>query len=245
MKWDADLYNNKHDFVAKYGEQLLEFIPDNTEKILDLGCGTGTLTSQLVKHCDYVRGVDGSEQMIQKAKANFPEIDFEVVDALKLPYEHEWDVVFSNSVFHWIFNHDLLLGNIHRALCPNGMLICEFGAERSVQVVENGFAEILTRKGYSYHTKFNFTSAKEFKKLLQKNGFSIIEVYEFDRPTHLKDGRKGLRNWMTQFYEKELEEFSSDEQKEILDFVENASEELWTGTEWVADYRRLRAIARA
>lgn len=42
MKWNSILYDNKHDFVAEYGNGLLEFIPDNAEQIiLDLGCGTG------------------------------------------------------------------------------------------------------------------------------------------------------------------------------------------------------------
>lgn len=49
MKWNSSLYNEKHDFVTEYGEGLLEFIPNNVEQtILDLGCGTGTLTKQLV-----------------------------------------------------------------------------------------------------------------------------------------------------------------------------------------------------
>ena len=42
MKWNSKLYNNNHDFVAEYGKGLLEFVPeDKTQKILDLGCGTG------------------------------------------------------------------------------------------------------------------------------------------------------------------------------------------------------------
>ena len=49
--------------------------------------------------------------MVAKAKENYPDIDFEVNDALKLPYSNEWDVVFSNAVFHWISDHDLLLKN--------------------------------------------------------------------------------------------------------------------------------------
>lgn len=112
MKWDSKLYDNKHSFVAEYGKGLLEFVPvDKEQRILDLGCGTGVLTEQLLKYAGYVLGVDGSEDMVAKAKENYPDIDFEVNDALKLPYSNEWDVVFSNAVFHWILDHDLLLKN--------------------------------------------------------------------------------------------------------------------------------------
>jgi SAM-dependent methyltransferase len=48
MKWNAELYEDKHNFVAEYGKGLLEYIPDSKEQvILDLGCGTGTLTHEL------------------------------------------------------------------------------------------------------------------------------------------------------------------------------------------------------
>jgi hypothetical protein len=39
--WDADLYDNKHSFVAKYGEDVLGWLaPQKDEHILDVGCGT-------------------------------------------------------------------------------------------------------------------------------------------------------------------------------------------------------------
>lgn len=48
MQWNSALYDQKHDFVAKYGEGLLAFLPENpAQAILDLGCGTGTLTARL------------------------------------------------------------------------------------------------------------------------------------------------------------------------------------------------------
>lgn len=88
-QWDAALYDKKHDFVAEYGKGLLEFVPENkVQRILDLGCGTGTLTAQ-------------------------------------------FDVVFSNAVFHWIKDHDTLLQNVRKVLKPNGWLVCEFGAHES------------------------------------------------------------------------------------------------------------------
>ena len=43
MKWNATLYDNKHSFVAKYGEDVLGWLaPQKDEQVLDVGCGTGT-----------------------------------------------------------------------------------------------------------------------------------------------------------------------------------------------------------
>ena len=89
MKWNSSLYNEKHDFVTEYGEGLLEFIPNNVEQtILDLGCGTGTLTKQLVPLGSKVVGVDSSPSMINKAKEQFENIEFMVCDALNLPVSY-------------------------------------------------------------------------------------------------------------------------------------------------------------
>ena len=82
-------------------------------KILDLGCGTGTLTTQLTNFAGTFIGVDSSYDMIEKARSQFNNIEFIVGDALNLPFENEFDVVFLDAVFHWIENHDLLLKNIH------------------------------------------------------------------------------------------------------------------------------------
>ena len=87
-EWNAVLYDSKHDFVAEYGKGLLEFVPENkNQSILDLGCGTGTLTVQLSNFADIVIGVDSSASMIAKAKKQYSNMQFVVCDALALPFE--------------------------------------------------------------------------------------------------------------------------------------------------------------
>ena len=109
-EWNASLYDNKHDFVAEYGKGLLEFVPvNNNQSILDLGCGTGTLTAQLKELSKEVIVVDGSQSMIKRAQEQYPDIEFMVCDALELPFNRQFDVVFSNAVFHWISDHNALL----------------------------------------------------------------------------------------------------------------------------------------
>lgn len=100
MEWNSTLYDQKHDFVAEYGRGLLEFVPQNAKQtILDLGCGTGTLTAQLAELCNKIVGVDSSQDMIDKAKEEFSNIEFKVCDALALPFEGEFDVVFPMLYF--------------------------------------------------------------------------------------------------------------------------------------------------
>ena len=245
MEWNSTLYDVKHDFVAEYGKGLLEFIPNNKKQtILDLGCGTGTLTVQLVCLGSKVIGVDSSHNMINKAKEQFSNIDFRVCDALDLPFEKEWDIVFSNAVFHWISDHNTLLHNIHRALKPQGSLICEFGANGNIATIENAFAEVCKDLGYDYQPKFNFPTVESFGKLLENNGFIIDTIYDYDRPTALKDGKQGLVNWIKQFFASDLSAIPEETQALIFERVAALTNHLlWNGKEWIADYRRLRAIA--
>ena len=135
-EWNAALYDNKHDFVAEYGKGLLEFVPENNnQSILDFGCGTGILTVQLKKLAEVVIGVDSSESMIKWAQQQYPDIKFIVSDALALPFVEQFDVVFSNAVFHWITDHNALLNNIHKVLKPGGLLVCEFGANVNIATI--------------------------------------------------------------------------------------------------------------
>ena len=244
-EWNAVLYDNKHDFVAEYGKGLLEFVPENkAQRILDLGCGTGTLTAQLACLAQTVIGVDSSASMIKKAREQYPALTFSVCDALLLPFEAQFDVVFSNAVFHWIKDHDALLQNVLKVLKPNGWLVCEFGAHGNIATIEKAFMEACKDFGYQYHPRFNFPTSEHFADLLQASGFMIDKIYDYDRPTPLKDGERGLENWMKQFFASDLELMSEKMQDEIIHKVQDATREtLWDGKEWVADYRRLRAVA--
>lgn len=244
-EWNAVLYDNKHDFVAEYGKGLLEFVPKNkNQTILDLGCGTGTLTTQLENLAETVIGVDSSRSMIKKAQAQYADIKFMVCDALALPFEAQFDVVFSNAVFHWITDHNALLNNVHKVLKPNGLLICEFGAKGNIAIIENAFMKVCKDSGYKYNPKFNFPTSEQFADLLKKNGFIVDKIYDYDRPTPLKDNERGLANWMKQFFASELELMPGKVADEIIEKVEDLTRtSLWNGSEWIADYRRLRAIA--
>ena len=211
---------------------------------MDLGCGTGILTARLFNLGNRVVGIDSSHSMIEKAKDQFPEIEFRVCNALDLPFEQEFDVVFSNAVFHWIDDHDLLIKNIYKSLHDGGLLICEFGAHGNIKTIEIAFSEICNTYGYHYISGFNFPTVDDFAQMLEKNKLKIEKIYAYDRPTVLSDGEHGLVHWMKQFFSFELVKIPMDIQNIIFEKMEKVCRNtIWNGKEWVADYRRLRAIA--
>ena len=98
-KWDAELYNDKHAFVYKYGASLIDLLDAKPyERILDLGCGSGELTHLIREKSTEVIGFDKSPEMIEKARMQFPLIDFQVADASDFQFDEPFDAIFSNAL---------------------------------------------------------------------------------------------------------------------------------------------------
>lgn len=124
MPWDPTQYQKFQaersapffDLVA-----LVEVRPNL--KVVDLGCGTGELTSQLadVLPNSNVTGIDSSPQMLEKA-ASFsrPGLIFEQGDQSQLT--GEWDLIFSNAALHWSENHSELIPRLYARLTPGGQM---------------------------------------------------------------------------------------------------------------------------
>lgn len=246
MKWDANFYKEKHSFSVEYGQALLEYVPENPDLfILDLGCGTGELTKKLSLKSDHVCGIDSSPDMIGKARQSYPELSFEVVDALEWHEEEKWDVVFSNAAIHWIRDHERLLTNIHRGLKEDGLFICECGGAGNIRRIERAFRAAMEKRGRLYASQFIFPETEGFRRQLEDRNFHIQYLHSFQRPTPLWEGEKGLRNWVEQFYSQQLASLSREDRNDLLkEMEEELREALWNGSCWVADYQRLRVVAR-
>lgn len=237
--------SGKPDVAAEFGKSLMVHVDTSPgRRILDLGCGDGALTAELAKHGANVLGIDNSAEMVVKARFRHPELMFAEIDALALPYNGEFDTVFSNSVFHWIPNVDRLLAEIRRALKPGGKLVCEFGAASNIGTMRQAFAAACARRGHEYRERFYCPTPDEFFDRLKAAGFEPERVLEFDRQTPLPGGGEGLRLWVSRFLAEDLARFGASAQEQILSEVDNACRPLlWNGGEFVVDYRRLRAVA--
>ncbi len=247
MKWDSKLYDNAQAYVSEYGKELISFIPQKeNQKILDLGCGTGDLTNQIYKNfkCNII-GSDNSTEMIENSKVKYPNLNFEIFDACKIPFQNEFDIIFSNAVFHWILNQTQLHKSIFNALKDGANLICEFGAYKNIEKISNSFAKAISHYGDTYTSPFYFPKVENHISILEDNGFYIEKIYDFDRPTILPNGYLGLRQWICQFFSDYLNKYDMVKQENILLFIEKDLNELmFDGKKWTADYRRLRVIAR-
>ena len=81
--------------------------PKPGERILDLGCGDGVLTKKLVDFGCEVVAVDSSVPQVEAARKLG--LNAFAISAEDLPYNEEFDAVFSNAVLHWIKRADVML----------------------------------------------------------------------------------------------------------------------------------------
>ena len=105
--------------------------------VLDLGCGTGYLSSVLaerVGHEGRVVGVDPKEKRLEVAKrkySNFRNLQFVLGSSEDLP-AGPYDVVFANQVMQWIKDKDSTFRNVYKVLKPGGKFAFLCPRERPV-----------------------------------------------------------------------------------------------------------------
>ncbi len=245
--WDADLYDNKHSFVAKYGEDVLGWLaPQKDEHILDVGCGTGTLTEKIAEAGAIVTGIDASPEMIAKAKQSYNNIEFFVKDATNFSFDKKFDAVFSNATFHWIKEQQSLLQCIYDVLKSNGRLIYEMGAKHNIESIHKAVKQVLIEEGFEANTNIEvnyFSSAAEQATMLEKVGFTVVNILQFDRPTELI-GEDGMKNWIIQFAQAYFQNIPQEKVNTIIDkAVDILKDTNYENGKWYADYIRLRVKA--
>ncbi len=80
--FDADIYNRDSLIRFSAGEDLLTILNiKNQEKVLDIGCGTGKVTSEIFKTTPKAKiiAIDISQDMIKKARQEFGDTSIQFI----------------------------------------------------------------------------------------------------------------------------------------------------------------------
>ncbi|MCG2617716.1 methyltransferase domain-containing protein [Terrimonas sp. NA20] len=245
IKWNASLYDNKHAFVSQYGEALIDWLqPSAGEAILDLGCGTGKLANDIAGFGTKVTGIDASAEMIEKAKASYPSIEFFVKDATDFSFEEKFDAIFSNATLHWIADQPATLKNVWNSLKPGGRFVFEMGGQHNVRSLVEALHTAAKEKGITELTDhWYFPSVATYAALLEKQGFSIQQSLYFQRDTKL-DGEDGMKNWFNMFASFFFKHLPAPTTEKIINrAVEILRPTHYREGNWWADYVRLRMRA--
>jgi trans-aconitate 2-methyltransferase len=248
FNWNPDLYDDKHDFVFKFGEEIVKLLnPKKNEIILDIGCGTGDLTQNISELSERVIGIDNSLEMIQTAQKKYPELSFFQADAKDYQLNEKFDAIFSNAVLHWVPQAEKMIINANQHLKIGGRFVVEFGGKGCNYSIISTLIEQLDKFDTTYPNIDNvlfYPSVSQYSDLLEKSGFEVNLAMLFDRPTELKGGFNGLNDFIEMFFIWLFRNVSDSDRSDIIQgTIAKLKPLIFNGTSWIADYRRIRIVA--
>jgi trans-aconitate methyltransferase len=220
LPYPADLIS---DIVAHYGL-------DGTGRMLDLGCGPGTLTLPLAPHVESVLALDISPEMIDEARRASSQIDWRVMPAEEIsPALGTFRLVTCGSSFHWM-DRDLVLARVKEMLAPGGSiaLAAGFGGswegkedwQQTTTAIVKRYLGEPRRAGRSGFARYVNTNER-FEECLPRNGWTV-EMYR-DYPREIEWDVDSLIGfiWSTSFASRphfgdRVDEFETELRGELL-----------------------------
>ncbi len=190
-----------------YPQEVMDYIfsvIDGSAQVLDVGCGTGIATRQLVQRNTYVSGCDIDEKMIETAQSYKDGIKYFVAPTEKMPFEiGEFDAITSFGAFHW-FCDDNSVAEIKRVIKDSGFFIIinkneagyfrkdyekiieDITGTKPPQSVKTDYspASILKQNGFSDITEKKFSHIEEFsisKAMEQIQSMSLWNLIPEDK----------------------------------------------------------------
>ncbi len=123
----ADAYDR---FMGRYSVLLAPQLADFAavaagQRVLDVGCGPGALTTELVRRlrADFVSAVDPSETFVSAARDRHPGVDVRLGSAEQLPFaDQAFDGALAQLVVHFMADPGEGLSEMVRVIRPGGVV---------------------------------------------------------------------------------------------------------------------------
>ncbi len=204
--WDGAAYQRLSDPQFGWGMRVLESIElRGDECALDLGCGPGRLTAELLSRLPRGRviAVAASPSMIATARQQLARFGERVAliqsDLLDLQLDSAADLAFSTATFHWIHDHARLFRVIHRALKPGGRLVAQCGGGANLARIRGRADQLIRDARFAaffrqWQDPWNYTSPEETAERLRAGGFSEVETGLEEAPIPF-DGADAFRQF--------------------------------------------------
>ena len=237
--WDAKKYHKHADFVSNLAMPVIALLnPQKGEKILDVGCGEGTLAIEIEKSGAKVVAVDLSEDMVLKSQEKG--LEAYVMSATDLQFDQTFDAIFSNATLHWVLTPEKALKQMYKALKPKGRIVAEFGGKNNIKHLLNAIIAVFEKHPeYGvFQNPWYFPTQDSYQRLLEEYGFEVVRIETIVRPTKIDD----ITNWLDIFANGIIENLTSEQQVLFKAEVKTLLKPILYSKEegWVVDYERLR-----
>ncbi len=202
-EWDSAAYHRLSDHQFAWGMKVLARAPiRGDETVLDAGCGTGRLTTELVRRLPHGRVValDLSQNMLQTARSHldieFPgRVLFVRADVQALPFHGAFEGIFSTATFHWATDHPRLFRSLFQALKPEGWLEAQCGGGPNLARVRAHAAALMAQPDYAeffagWPGPWEYADAPTTAARLRQAGFIEVETGVEGAQFRIEDGEE-------------------------------------------------------
>lgn len=229
-EWIAGDYNQQSSLQkAMAEEQLGKLTLQGTERILDVGCGDGKITTAIAAlvPSGSVLGIDPSQDMIAFASRHFGppthgNLRFDVADVCRLLYRNDFDLVVSFNALHWVPDQGAALRSIRAAMRLGGQALLRFVPEGQRKCLEDVIEEVRHDDQWAHYFRgfqrpyVHFT-AEDYRTLAAKNGLRVVRLSVEDKAWDFKTrdafvafARATFAEWMQHLPESEWHLFITD-----------------------------------
>jgi ubiquinone/menaquinone biosynthesis C-methylase UbiE len=209
---------------APWGRDLIERARPigPSERVLDLGCGTGIVARLLRERLGgaaTIAGLDVNPGMLAVARRVAPELEWHEGNAMALPFQDgAFDLVLSQQMLQFVPDREAAARELRRVLSPGGRVV----ASTWRSLAELPFYEALTRVaerqlGKSNDTRWSFGDGEALRALLAGAGFGDVRVETVTRADPSPELPVRLNVMAMNF---DLAGFSDDERERRLAAVE-------------------------
>jgi len=183
----AEIYNylmediDYKEWVEYLYDLMCEYI-DEDPNILELGCGSCTLTKEMKKYFNHIIATDFSKEMLFQNRFSISKI---CCDMKSLPFKEKFDIVFSafDSVNYLLTESELM-----KMLCEVNSILQDEGIftfDVSLEANSLNNVELLNRKGSFNSIDFIQKSEYDRKNKIHYNRFELVtKEGEIIRETH-------------------------------------------------------------
>lgn len=205
-EFDGKRYEQASAHQREWGKKLItELNLQGAERVLDLGCGDGTLSARIAEHLPdgEVVGIDASKGMIDAAlpkerrNLHFIRLDIDDIDFID-----RFDIVFSNAALHWVKDHGRLLSNVFSALHTPGKIRFNFAGDGNCrnffEVIREAMAlDRFSRYFYRFQWPWYMPTVTEYDDLVRETKLRHVRVWGENADTFFPD-EKSMIKWLDQ-----------------------------------------------
>jgi ubiquinone/menaquinone biosynthesis C-methylase UbiE len=154
-----------------------------TDRILEIGCGTGSTALRLAPGVAYITATDASRGMIEIAQSKLGPADtpanvtFHQADAADLVQGHPFDAICAFSLLHLIEDVPHVLGRVREQLKPGGLFISKTECLKDRTVLLRAMVPALVAMGIA--PRVTALSTGDLHGLLRAAGFEIEHTRHF------------------------------------------------------------------